>query len=207
MKKFLSVASLAAALGLVASVPAQADVKVGFVDMNKVFSSYTKTKDAEKKLNEARAEAKKELEDRVEVYKKNLEEINKLNEELNKPELSKEAKEKKGKERDEKITALQSMEREINEFRTTRDKNFQEQAVRMRDGIVKEITVVVNDKVKKDQYDLVFDKSGLSMNGVPVVLYSKEGNDFSQEVIDALNKGASSSAAAPAAPASPSKKK
>jgi len=208
MKKFLSVASLVAAFGFVATVPAQADLKVGIVDMNKIFSSYSKTKEAEKKLNEARAEAKKELEERVQGYKKNLEEVNKLNEELKRPELSNEAKEKKAKERDEKIAQLQSLERELNQFRAERDKNFQEQAVRMRDGIVKEILAVVNERVKKDQYDLVFDKSGLSMNGVPVLIYSKDANDFSQDVIETLNKAAgSSSASSPAATTTPSKKK
>lgn len=209
MKKFLSVASLVAAFGFVATVPAQADLKVGIVDMNKIFSSYSKTKEAEKKLNEARAEAKKELDDRVAGYKKNVEEVTKLNEELKRPELSNEAKDKKLKERDEKIAHLQNLERELNQFRAERDKNFQEQAVRMRDGIVKEILAIVNERVKRDQYDLVFDKSGLSMNGVPVVIYSKEANDFSQDVIDALNKGAGAAAttATPAATASPSKKK
>ena len=44
------------------------------------------------------------------------------------------------------------MEREINEFRQTREKQLQEQAVRMRDGIVKEITDVVMEKVKTAQY-------------------------------------------------------
>ena len=40
------------------------------------------------------------------------------------------------------------MEREINEFRATRENQLREQALRMRDGIVKEIMDVVNDKVK-----------------------------------------------------------
>ena len=36
------------------------------------------------------------------------------------------------------------MEREINEFRQTRERQLQEQALRMREGIVKEITDVVS---------------------------------------------------------------
>jgi hypothetical protein len=36
--------------------------------------------------------------------------------------------------------------------------------------------------------DLVFDKSGQSMNGVPVLMYSKDNVDFTSEVIIALNK-------------------
>lgn len=206
MKKFLLAASFIAAFGL-SSGSALADVKIGLVDMNRIFSEFTKTKEAEKSLNDARAEAKKELDSRVEDYKKRLEEINKLNEELNKPELSKEAQGKKTKERDEKIGALKELEREIAEFRASRDKSFQEQAVRMRDGIVKEITGVIKEKVKSDQYDLVLDKSGMSMHGVPVVLYSKDTADFSQSVIDELNKKSGASAKAESTEKAPAKKK
>lgn len=188
MKKILTLASLIAAFSLCASIPAHADVKVGFVDMNKVFSSYYKTKDAEGRINDARTAAKKELDDRMETYKKNLEDINKLNEDLSKSELSKEAKDKKGKERDEKIAETKNLEREITEFRTTREKQLQEQAVRMRNGIVDEITKLIQEKVKIDAYDLVLDKSGNSLNGVPIILYSKDGNDFSDDIIASLNK-------------------
>ena len=48
----------------------------------------------------------------------------------------------------------------------------------------------VNDLVKAKAYDIVFDKSGLSAGAVPVVLYSREDLDFSQDVIATLNKNA-----------------
>ena len=44
------------------------------------------------------------------------------------------------------------MEREINDFRQTRERQLQEQAMRMREGIVKEITDVVMEKVKTNRY-------------------------------------------------------
>ena len=210
MKKILTLASLIAAFGIAAGSAAYADMKVGYVDMNRVFASYAKTKDAESRIIDARAAAKKELDERLETYKKNIDEINKLNEDLNKPELSKEAKEKKGKDRDEKIAEVKNLEREITEFRQTREKQLQEQAVRMRNGIVDEITKLIQEKVKSEAYDLVLDKSGSSLNGIPLVLSSKDTNDFSDDIIALLNKNAKasggSSAATPAtaAPAAPS---
>jgi outer membrane protein len=209
MNNTAKLASLIAAFGIAASTPAFADVKVGLVDMNKIFSSYYKTKEAETRINDARASAKKELDDRMDTYKKSIEEINKLNEELNKPELSKDSKEKKSKDRDEKIAETKNLEREITEFRQTREKQLQEQAVRMRNGIVEEISKLINDKVKSNAFDLVLDKSGNSMSGVPVVLYSKDANDFSEEIISTLNKNKpkdSAPAAATAAPAGDDKK-
>ena len=96
------------------------------------------------------------------------------------------------------------MEREINEFRQTRENQLREQALRMREGIVKEITEIVNDKVKTLNMDLVFDKSGMSFNGVPLVMYSRDSYDFTNDVVAALNKPGRSSALNTEMPSSPS---
>jgi len=173
---------------IASAIPAHAQVKVGTVDMDKIFKSYYKTKDAESRINEARAEAKKDLDERMDAYKANLDEINKLNEDLQKSELSKEKQAEKAKARDEKINETKNLEKEITEFRTTREKQLQEQAVRMRNGIVDEITKLIQDKVKSDNFDYVFDRSGTSLNGVPVVLFARDATDFSDDIIVQLNK-------------------
>jgi outer membrane protein len=180
-------AALLSALALPGSAFAQG-MKIATVDMNRAFKEYNKTKDAETKINDAKNAAKKEYDDRADSYKKALDEINKLNQQLEAPALSADAKTQKAKERDEKIASIKSMEREINEFRQTREKQLQEQAVRMRDGIVKEITDVVMEKVKSDNMDLVFDKSGLSLNGVPTLIFARDNMDFTNDLIATLNK-------------------
>jgi outer membrane protein len=190
MKKFLLFTAVAALAFPVAGF-AQGALKVGTVDMNRAFKEYNKTKDSEKKINEAKDAAKKEYDDRAESYKKALEEINKLSQQLDAPALSADAKTQKAKERDEKIANIKNMEREINEFRQTRERQLQEQAMRMRETIIKEITDIVIERVKTMGLDLVFDKSGPSMNGVPVLLYSKDNVDFTAEVITTLNKAPS----------------
>jgi outer membrane protein len=188
MKKFLLLA-VTASLAFPVAGFAQG-VKVGTVDMNRAFKEYSKTKDAEKKINEARDAAKKEYDDRAEAYKKALDEINKLNQQLDAPALSADAKSTKAKERDEKIANIKNMEREINEFRQTRERQLQEQMKRMLEGLVKEITDIVMERVKTNGMDFVFDKSGASMSGVPILIYSKDSADFTNDVIAALNKGA-----------------
>jgi outer membrane protein len=201
MKKLILVAVFAA-FALPAGAFAQG-MKVGTIDMNRAFKEYNKTKDAETKINDAKNAAKKEYDDRADSYKKALDEINKLNQQLEAPALSADAKTQKAKDRDEKIASIKNMEREINEFRQTREKQLQEQAVRMRDGIVKEITDVVLAKVKSDNMDLVFDSSGVSLNGVPTVMFSKPEMDFTNDVVAQLNKPAPKAAATPAAKAKP----
>src|SRR6059058_2078733 len=187
MKKLLSTI-LALTLALPLAVFAQGTLKIGTVDMQRAFKEYSKTKDAEAKINDAKNAAKKEYDDRAEAYKKALDEINNLNKQLDAPALSAEAKSAKAKERDDKIANIKNMEREINEFRQTRERQLQEQALRMREGIVKEITDVVMDKVKAQNLDLVFDKSGMSLNGVPLLMYSRDNVDFTNDVVSVLNK-------------------
>jgi outer membrane protein len=177
-------------LGLTIALPvvSYGQVKIGTVDMNRAFKEYNKTKDAETKINDAKNAAKKEYDDRADAYKKALDEINNLNKQLDSSALSADAKTKLAKDRDDKIANIKNMEREINEFRQTRERQLQEQALRMREGIVKEITDVVMEKVKTNNLDFVFDKSGMSLNGVPLLMYAKDNVDFTNDIITVLNK-------------------
>jgi outer membrane protein len=187
MKKLLSLA-LTSMLALPLAAFAQGTIKIGTINMDRAFKEYSKTKEAEKKVNDAKDAAKKEFDDRTDSYKKALEEVNNLNKQLESTALSADKKTQLAKDRDDKINNIKNMEREINEFRVTRENQLREQALRMRDGIVKEIMDVVNDKVKTLNMDLVFDKSGLSVNGVPALLYSRDSYDFTNDVVAALNK-------------------
>jgi len=187
MKKSLSTI-LALTLAFPIAGLAQGTMKIGTVDMQRAFKEYNKTKEAEVKINDAKNAAKKEYDDRAEAYKKALDEINNLNKQLESPALSADKKTQTAKERDDKIANIKNMEREISDFRQTRERQLQEQLMRVREGIVKEITDVVMDKVKGSNMDLVFDKSGMSINGVPFLLFSHDNIDFTNDIIAVLNK-------------------
>src|SRR2546423_11384812 len=187
MKKMLCL-TLVSLLVVPLAARAQGTLKIGTVDMNRTFREYNKTKDAEAKINDAKNQAKKEFDERADTYKKSLDDVNNLNKQLESPALSADKKASLAKDRDDKISSIKNMEREITEFRQTRERQLQEQALRMREGIVKEITDVVMDKVKSSNLDLVFDKSGNSLNGVPVLMYSRDSVDFTNDAITVLNK-------------------
>jgi len=203
MKKFVSMLfSLTLAFPIAAF--AQGSLKIGTVDVKRAFDEFNKKKEADAKLNDARNAAQKEFTDRADAYKKALDEINNLNKQLESPALSAEKKTQIAKERDDKIANIKNMEREINDFRQTRERQLQEQAMRMREGIVKEITDVVMERVKAKSLDLVFDKSGMSINGVPVVMYSPDNDDFTNDVVTALNRPGRPTASSLSASPSPS---
>jgi outer membrane protein len=185
--RFLIPALAAVALALPS---AHAQLKVGVVDMNEAFVSFYKTKEAEARINESREQAKKELDERLESLNKSVEEINRLQQEIQRPELSEAARETKGRELNEKANDTRTLDREVAEFRNTRERQIQEQFVRMRKDIIDEIMVVVNEQIKTGGYDLVLDKSGMSMGQIPVMLYSRQDMDFTPAVVNALNKNA-----------------
>lgn len=167
---------------------AAADLKVGTVDLSRIFQDYFKTKDAEARMNESRAAAKKEMNGRLEARGKALEEINALNRDLEKAELSSAAREQKGKQRDDKIAEVRNLDREIEEFRSTRERHLSEMAARLRNSLVEDIMKAVTERAKAGGYDLLLDRSGPSLSNVPVVLFSRESFDLTGEIVAALNK-------------------
>jgi len=181
---------------------AHAELNVGTVDVNRILKEYRKSKKAEAKINDAQNAAKKEFDERVDAYKKELEEINKLNAQIDAPALTADAKAQKAKQRDEKIATLKNMEREINAFRQTREQQLQQQAQHLQENLLNEITAVVLEQAKAKNLDLVFDTSGASLNRFSPILFSKERADFTSDVIAALNK-APIAATNPSAPSKP----
>jgi outer membrane protein len=57
-------------------------------------------------------------------------------------------------------------------------------------GILEEIRKLVEEQAKKDDYDYVFDKSGLSTSQVPLLLYTKDATDITTILLKDLNKDA-----------------
>jgi outer membrane protein len=187
--KLNRIVSLLALVVGVAAAPtsAQAQLKVGTIDMKQVFDSYHKTKDAEAKINESRAQAQKELAERLDTFNKAQEQARKLNDEAGKAELSEKAKAEKVKGLNEKLQELGVMQREVQEFQQTRERQLSEQSVRSRNVLVEEINKIVSEVVKANNYDLVFDKSGQSLNAVNLLVHSKESFDFTVDVVSKLN--------------------
>jgi outer membrane protein len=143
--------------------------------MNRIFKSLNRTKDAEATINAAKDKAKKEFDARADAYKKKLNAINAMS---------------AGAARDRAIADIKAMEKEINEFRTTREKELQDQALRLREGIVKQIEDFIGQRLIKDKQTMIFDFSGLSLSGMPAIVYWQDVPELSDQVIAGINNGA-----------------
>jgi outer membrane protein len=196
MTSIIRISLLAALFVLGGAGFANAQVKFGTIDMNRVFSEYYKTKDAQTKYADAEKAANDDLNGRVETLKASMKDISQLNTDIQKPDLAKDDADAKKKDLQTKVAAARALDKEIADYRTSKQKGLQDQFLRMRKDIVDDIMKTVNDLVKAKGYDIVFDKSGLSAGAVPVVLYSRDDLDFSQDVITTLNKNAPAKTAA-----------
>jgi len=142
------------------------ELKIGYIDMQKVFTEYNKTKKADADL-EGRGKVK------TDQRKKMVDTIRRLKDEMEL--LSEKGKEGKQAEIDEKIQELQEFDR------STRDELIGEREDIIR-GISKDIDDVISTYGKKNGYDLILNKDRR------VLLYEKEGLDVTEDIIKTLNR-------------------
>ncbi len=91
---------------------------------------------------------------------------------------------------DEKVGEARNLDREIAEFRQTKERQLQEQFLRMRKDIIEDIMKIVNEKVKAAGYDLVVDKRAAPASGRSGGSLLRGDLDFSTDIVATLNKNA-----------------
>jgi outer membrane protein len=186
MKKYLSIIVL---LTLLLALPAAAQTssKICVIDLQKVFTEYYKTKEADGRLKEILGNFQKDYQEMLSDYQKSVDEATKLRDDVNNSTLSKEMRDEKGKALQIKVQDVKNMERKLQEFDVTRRKQLEDQSSRMRKNIVDEITKVINDMGAKESYNLIFDRSGVTLNGTATVLYANGLRDITDDVIKVMN--------------------
>ncbi len=83
-----------------------------------------------------------------------------------------------------------ALDRERREFLQRRNQALNEKMVQRMKGILEEIRKLVEEQAKVDNYDYVFDKSGMSTSQVPFLLYTKDATDITAGLLKNLNKDA-----------------
>lgn len=165
MKKITGVFA-AAVLGLmILTTAAQAADKFAYVDLSRIFSEYSKTKDYDKALG-----------DKETVYEternKKVEEVKQLQDKINL--LSEKEKETKKQEMETKIKSLQDFDRQKQtDLRKEQDEKMKE--------ILKDIEEAVKQYAEKEGYTLVFNDR--------VLVYQNKSMDITGKINEILNKG------------------
>ncbi|MFA4842736.1 MAG: OmpH family outer membrane protein [Candidatus Omnitrophota bacterium] len=144
---------------------ARAADKLGYVDLSRIFSEYSKTKDYDKSLGDKTSAYEGERE-------KKVNEVKQLQDKLNL--LSDKEKENKKPEMETKIKSLQEFDRQ----KTTDLRKEQDE--KMKD-ILKDIEEAVKQCSEKEGYTLVFNDR--------VLVYQTKAMDITDKIIAILNKG------------------
>ena len=168
-------------------------IRIAVIDMNKVFESYSKTK-----INETK------LKNQSEIFRKYAGElsgsIQKMQKEFLKLRSASQNLAYTGAEREnirlnakEKYMQIQAKKRELERYEQEKRAQLRDQYEKHRSEILKDIASVVNNRSIAEGYTLVLDKSGRSLNNIPLVVYSSGAIDITDSVIKTLNMGFSAS--------------
>ena len=188
---------IAAATGmaLMAATAGAAELKIATVDLEKVFAAHPKTQAAEAELKEVENANEADMDKMVAEGRAMEEVVTQLRAASKNPLLTEEARLVKRNEAEEKLTELQEFQLRIRRTQETKVKQMREQLVKSRQGIVDELMKVVEEFGQAEGYDLVLDRSGMTMNMVPLMVYSKPEFDVTDKLIERL-KAASAPAKA-----------
>ena len=165
-------------------------LNIATVDMQELFKQYYRTNDAQKQINVERARIQKENNERLARIRELQTNHDKLRKQLEDPALNDSKKQTLFKEWQMQEQEGIALDRERREYLQRRNQALNEKMVQRMKGILEEIRKLVEEKAKVDNYDYVFDKSGLSTSQVPFLLYTKDATDITAGLLKDLNKDA-----------------
>ena len=140
------------------------DLKIGYVDIFKVFNDYDKTKSYDTKLEAKKKAAEKKLEAKKILIEKMQQKLSVLKESQKKAEEEKIRKE---------VEAYQELNREaFVDIKRERDEKMKE--------IIEDINAVIKEYAKKNSFDLVINQSS--------ILYGDKLMDVTSEILKISNQ-------------------
>lgn len=157
--------------------------RIAVVDLEKVFAAHPKTAAAEAELKVQEAAAEEELAKLTDDLRARKAELDQAREAARSPMLSDEAKAARRAAIDELETALAETQLRVRKTHETKLRQLQEQVFKTRQSIVDEMEDALERFAKANGYGLLFDKSGLTMNHVPAVAYSRPSFDVTDALI------------------------
>jgi outer membrane protein len=180
---------LAASLATMAFAQ-DAKLNIATVDMQELFKQYYRTNEAQKQINVERARIQKDNNERLARIRELEGTLASLRKQLEDPSLADSKKQTLFKDWQTQQQEAIALDRERREFLQRRNQALNEKMVQRMKGILEEIRKLVEEKAKLDNYDYVFDKSGLSTSQVPFLLYTKDATDITAGLLKTLNKDA-----------------
>jgi len=185
------ITALIAAAALCGTAAAQeGKLKIATVDMQQLFKEYHVTNETQKEINVERAKIQKDNNERLDTIRRLDSDLQGMRKQLEDPSIADSKKQSVFTEWNIKQQEGIALDRERREFLQRRNQGLNEKMVARMKGILEEIRKLVEEKAKAEDFDYVFDKSGLSTSQVPFFLYTKDATDITAVLLKELNKDA-----------------
>lgn len=187
MKRPLSRILALACLLTAFAVTTNAQQKVGYVDLKKLFDGYWKTKQADSNLKDRAGEFDKQKKVMLDDYEKAQNDYKKLLDSANDQAVAVAEREKIKKNAEAKLIELREIEQSVAMFDRTARTQLGERQKTERDKILEDIRGIVASRAKSSGYSIVFDTASETLNNTTVFLYTDGKDDLTDEVLKQLN--------------------
>ena len=164
-------------------------LKIAVIDMNRVFQEYNKTRVNEAKLKKQAEIFKEYSTPLAQSLAKLRQEFIKLRDDSQNMVYSAAERENRRMNAQEKYRQAAAKEQELREYNRERQAQLRDEYEKLRNSILEDISKVVEAKCLAEGYGLVLDKSGRTLNNIPLVVYSSKMLDITDSVIQTLNLG------------------
>jgi len=194
MKKYVKLSAifcLVITLGIGAASAQR--LKIATVDMQQLFKEYHRTTEEQQKFSEEFARIQKENNERLTGIRQLEEQLQNLKKQIEDPTLADTVKREKTRDFQLKLDEAKAMDRERREFLSRRTRALELKKQASMKGILDEIRKLITDHAKGQDFDFILDKSGMSANQVPFLLYTKDATDVTAALLGELNVDAAQS--------------
>jgi len=175
---------------LAAGLATAAEQKTAFINMERVFDEYYKTKNANLQFKARGEEIDAKRKELLAKVKSAKTELDKLSAECRDKSLNDNAREKKREGAEDKLSELKDAEEKLLDFDKTYKKEIAEQMRQMQQQIVAEIRGVIQTYAAEHKIDIVLDNSGKTLNNVEAVMYFDKSMDITEPILAIMNKNA-----------------
>jgi len=192
MKFLKSIIALALGSLIVTSASAQEekDDKIATVDMQKLVAQFYKTAETRDSFKIYEEQIKEQNTTRVEAIKAIVEEAKKLQGQAEDPSLGREKKNELFNELNRKQQEVQGLDADRTAWIQRKQAALSEKAKIDFGEVRMELLKIVQNYGESEGYDYIFDRSGASGAGVPILSYTKDATDLTAVLLQIINKDA-----------------
>ncbi len=208
MNKMIRILALLAIFSVVTAGFAQPAPKILVIDMEKVLSKHYKAEKENAEIQEVAQKAQEQLNNLQKKIQTTSDQYKELDEQSRNALLKQEVRRKAEADSHKKMQEIQSISDDAQSFRMSMQQSLQQRIKNYRDILFKETAKIVKNIAVARGATFVFDKSGLSLIGIPNIVYSDPAYEITDDVLKEVNKGRSTavaptSATAPSTPSQP----